>query len=130
MVNFMRLLQLPEEIQQMIADRRLTAGHGRCLLTLTDPGMQLDVAGRAVSQHMSVRQTERMSQRMMEGRRPKTADEIKEDPNVKAALQEMQNVLGTKVKIIEGARGKGKIEIEYYSADDLDRIYEIIVGPK
>jgi ParB family chromosome partitioning protein len=129
-VNFMRLLQLPEEIQQMIADRKLSAGHGRCLLTLPDSAMQLQVANQAAAQSMSVRQTERVTQRMMEGRRPKTLEEIKQDPNVKAALQEMQNALGTKVKIHEGARGRGRIEIEYYSADDLDRIYDIIVGKK
>ena len=63
---------------------------------------------------------------MMEGRRPKSLDEIKQDPNVKAAVQEMQTALGTKVIIKEGARGKGKIEIEYYSAEDLDRIYAVI----
>lgn len=129
-VNFMRLLQLPEAIQQMIADRKLSAGHGRCLLTLGDAASQMHVAERAAAQSMSVRETERMTQRMMEGRRPKTLDEVKQDPNVKAAIQEMQNALGTKVTISEGARGRGKIEIEYYSADDLDRIYAIIVGEK
>jgi len=129
-VNSIRLLQLPEAIQEMIASRKLTAGHGRCLLTVSDPGMQMHLAEHAVANSMSVRQTEVMSQRMMEGRRPKAIEEVKVDPNVKAALQDMQNVLGTKIKIIEKARGKGKIEIEYYSADDLDRIYDIIVGKK
>jgi ParB family chromosome partitioning protein len=129
-VNFMRLLQLPDEIQQMIADRKLSAGHGRCLLTLPDRGMQMQVAEQAAAQGLSVRRTEVITQRMMEGRRPKSLDEIKMDPNVKAAVQEMQTALGTKVTIKEGTRGKGKIEIEYYSADDLDRIYDIIVGEK
>jgi ParB family chromosome partitioning protein len=129
-VNFMRLLQLPEEIQQMIAERKLSAGHGRCLLTLPTAAMQLQVANQAAAQSISVRQTESATQRMMEGRRPKALEEVKQDPNVKAALQDMQNALGTKVKIHERARGKGRIEIEYYSADDLDRIYDIIVGKK
>jgi len=126
-INFMRLLQLPAEIQQMISDRKLSAGHGRCLLTITDPSIQMSAAEHAAAQSLSVRQLERMSQRMMDGRRPKDVHEVKQDPNVKAAIQEMERVLGTKVKIIEGARGKVRIEIEYYSADDLDRLYNLIV---
>jgi len=126
-LNFMRLLQLPEEIQQMIGERKLTAGHGRCLLTVTDPALRMQLAEHAAAQSLSVRQTERVSQRMMEGRKPKKVDEVKQDPNVKAAIQEMERALGTRVKIVEGARGKGKIEIEYYSPDDLDRIYNVIV---
>jgi ParB family chromosome partitioning protein len=125
--NFMRLLHLPEQIQQMITDRKLSAGHGRCLLSITDPELQLQLAEHAVAQNMSVRQTERASQRMMEGRKPKKLEDLKQDPNVKAAIEQMERVLGTKVKITEGTRGKGKIEIEYYSSDDLDRLYNLIV---
>jgi ParB family chromosome partitioning protein len=127
-VNFIRLLQLPADIQQLINDRKLTAGHGRCLLTLTSGEAQREVAERAAAQGWSVRETERVTQRMVEGRKSKTLAEIKIDPNVKAAVQEMERVLGTRVRIIEGARGKGKIEIEYYSAEDLDRIYGVITG--
>jgi ParB family transcriptional regulator, chromosome partitioning protein len=126
-VNFIRLLNLPEPIQQMISDRKLSAGHGRCLLSITDPALQIQLAEHAAAQNLSVRQTERMSQRMMEGRKPKKVDEVKEDPNVRAAIQEMERILGTKVKIVEGAKGKGRIEIEYYSTDDLDRLYGLII---
>jgi len=125
--NFMRLLQLPEPVQQMISDRDLTAGHGRSLLTLPNHEMQLKAAEHAKKEKLSVRQLENYSQRMMEGKKPKNIDEIKQDPNVKAAIQDMESALGTRVKIHEGARGRGKIEIEYYSQDDLDRIYELIV---
>ena len=59
---------------------------------------------------------------------PKHVEEIKADPNVKAAIQEMERKLGTRVHVIEGSRGKGKIEIHYYSAEDLDRIYDTIMG--
>jgi len=126
-VNFIRLLNLPEAIQQMISDRKLSAGHGRCLLSITDTALQVQLAEHAAAQNLSVRQTERMSQRMMEGRQPKKVEEVKEDPNVRAAIQEMERILGTKVKIVERAKGKGRIEIEYYSADDLDRLYSLIV---
>jgi ParB family chromosome partitioning protein len=64
----------------------------------------------------------------MEGREAKHVEEVAIDPNVKAAIEEMSRVLGTKVKIVEKAKQKGRIEIEYYSADDLDRIYGVIVG--
>ncbi len=61
-----------------------------------------------------MRQTERTTQRMLEGRKPKHLDELETDPNVKAAIQELERVLGTKVRIVEKAKQKGRIEIEYY----------------
>jgi ParB family chromosome partitioning protein len=127
-VNSLRLLQLPADLQQLVSERRLSAGHARCLLSLPTADLQREVAEKAVAQGWSVRQTERTTQRMMEGRQAKHADEVDIDPNVKAAIEEMSRVLGTKVKIVEKAKQKGRIEIEYYSADDLDRIYSVIVG--
>ena len=126
--NSLRLLQLPADIQQLVSERRLSAGHARCLLSLPNADLQREVAEKAVAQGWSVRQMERTTQKMTEGRQPKHPDEVDIDPNVKAAIEEMSRVLGTKVKIVEKARQKGRIEIEYYSADDLDRIYGVIVG--
>jgi ParB family transcriptional regulator, chromosome partitioning protein len=127
-INFVRLLQLPKDILELLAERKLSAGHARALLTLPSAELQREVAERATAQGWNVRQTERMTQRMTEGRQAKKLEEVQADPNVKAAIQAMAEALGTKVRIHEGARGKGKIEIEYYSAEDLDRIYEVIVG--
>lgn len=127
-VNFLRLLQLPEDLQQLVAERRLSAGHARCLLPLPTVALQREVAEKAVAQGWSVRQTERTTQKMMADRQPKHVDEVQVDPNVKAAIQEMQRVLGTRVRIMEKPRKGGKIEIEYYSQEDLDRIYDVIVG--
>ncbi|MGA2592317.1 MAG: ParB/RepB/Spo0J family partition protein [Bryobacteraceae bacterium] len=126
--NLIRLLQLPPDIQQLIAERRLSAGHARCLLALPTVELQREVAEKSVAQGWSVRQVERLTQRIMEDRKPKAVDEVQPDPNVKAAIQELERVLGTKVRIIEKARQKGRIEIEYYSPEDLDRIYSTIVG--
>jgi len=126
--NLIRLLQLPHDIQQLIAERRLSIGHARCLLTLPTADLQREVAEKSVAQGWSVRQVERLTQRMMEDRKPKAVGEVQADPNVKAAIQELERVLGTKVRIVERARQKGRIEIEYYSAEDLDRIYNAIVG--
>jgi ParB family chromosome partitioning protein len=127
-VNSLRLLNLPADLQQLVSERRLSAGHARCLLSLPTADLQREVAEKAVAQGWSVRQLERTTQKMTEGRQPKHADEVETDPNVKAAIEEMSRVLGTKVKIIEKAKQKGRIEIEYYSAEDLDRIYAVIVG--
>jgi ParB family chromosome partitioning protein len=126
--NFLRLLQLPEDLQQLVAERRLSAGHARCLLALPTAALQREVAEKAVAQGWSVRQTERTTQKMMADRQPKHVDEVQTDPNVKAAIQEMERVLGTRVRILEKAKKGGKIEIEYYSGEDLDRIYDVIVG--
>ena len=129
-VNSVRLLQLPQDLQQLVAERRLSAGHARCLLSLPTLDLQREVAERAVAQGWSVRQVERTTQRMLEGRKAKHVDEVEADPNVKAAIEELERVLGTKVRIMEKANQRGRIEIEYYSADDLDRIYNLIVGQR
>jgi ParB family chromosome partitioning protein len=125
--NFVRLLQLPEDLQQLVAERRLSGGHARCLLSLPTAALQREVAEKAVAQGWSVRQTERTTQKMMADRQPKHVDDVQVDPNVKAAIQEMERTLGTKVKIVEKGKKGGRIEIEYYSPEDLDRIYEVIV---
>ena len=126
-INLLRLLQLPPDLQLLVSERRLSAGHARCLLTLPSLDLQREVAEKAVAQGWSVRQMERTTQKMMEGRKPKHVDEVDADPNVKAAIQELERALGTKVRIVEKAKQKGRIEIDYYSAEDLDRIYEVIV---
>ncbi len=127
-VNSIRLLQLPADLQQLVAERRLSAGHARCLLSLPTAELQRDVAERAVARGWSVRDLERTTQKMLEGRKAKTPGEVDADPNVKAAIHELERVLGTKVRIIEKAKQKGRIEIDYYSTEDLDRIYGAIVG--
>ena len=127
-VNSIRLLQLPSDIQQLVAEKRLSAGHARCLLSLPTPEMQLEVAERAAARGWSVRETERTTQKMLESRKPKSVDEVESDPNVKAAILEMERVLGAKVRIVEKAKQKGRIEIDYSSAAELDRIYAAIVG--
>jgi len=128
--NAIRLLQLPSDLQQLVAERRLSAGHARSLLALTDEDMQRKLAEKIVAQGLSVRQVERMTKHLTELREP-GADETDEalDPNVKAAIAEMERVLNTKVRIVAKGGQRGRIEIEYYSPEDLDRIYTVITGP-
>ncbi len=126
--NLLRLLQLPQDLQQLVAERRLSSGHARCLLGLPTPALQREVAEKSVAQGWSVRQMERVTQKMTETREPKNVDEVQQDPNVRAAIQELERVLGTKVRIVEKARQRGRIEIDYYSPEDLDRIYSVITA--
>jgi ParB family chromosome partitioning protein len=127
--NSVRLLQLPPEIQNLIAARQLSAGHARALLKIEHEDLQKIIARRCIDEGWSVRQIEQFTRPSSPDPTPKPrkpADPL--DPNVKAALSEMERVLGTKVRIVESAKGKGRIEIEYYSADDLSRLYDLITA--
>lgn len=126
--NFLRLLRLPADVQIMLAEKRLSMGHAKAILSLPEEAMQLQVAEKAAAQGMSVRQVEQAVQKMTQPHDPRKEAEPEVDPNVKAAIRELENSLGTKVRIIERAPGKGRIEIDYYNSDDLDRIYSVIVG--
>jgi ParB family chromosome partitioning protein len=126
--NTLRLLRLPDEIQQLLSEHRLSMGHARAILGLPTPELQRQVAEKASSQGLSVRQVERLIQRMTESREPKSPEEVLADPNVKSAIQEMERVLGTRVRIVPKSDGRGRIEIEYYSAEDLNRVYDLIAG--
>ena len=126
--NMLRLLRLPDEVQLLLAERRLSMGHAKVILGLPSPDLQRQVADQTTAQGYSVRQVERLVQRMTEPREPKPAEQLEDDPNVKAAMKDLEGVLGTRVRIVQRSEQRGHMEIEYYSLDDLNRIYEIIVG--
>ena len=129
----LRLLRLPADIQTMIETGVLTAGHGRALLTTNDEKLQKFVAHMITEYGWSVRETERaVKSQAREGSKrtvpePPTVRPV--DPNVKAAETRLMRRLSTNVKIIPQGKGTGgKIEIEYYNADDLNRIYDAILS--
>jgi ParB family chromosome partitioning protein len=126
--NMLRLLKLPADVQRLLAEHRLSMGHARALLGLPAPELQIEVAEKAVAQGLSVRQVERLVQRMTTSREPKRPEETSQDPNIKAAVRELERVLGTRVRIVEKGENRGRIEIEYYSPEDLDRIFTQIVN--
>jgi ParB family transcriptional regulator, chromosome partitioning protein len=126
-INFLRLLQLPADIQQMVAEGRISASAGRCLCALPKLELQRQMATRIAEEEWSVRRIERAVAKFREGGVHRVED-AETDPNVRAAIEEMERVLGTRVRIIEKAKQKGRIEIDYYGAEDLDRIYSLIVG--
>jgi ParB family chromosome partitioning protein len=128
--NAIRLLQLPAAVQSMVVQGQLSAGHGRALLKLNDEKRIAEVAARAVAEGWSVRQMEKFTSEAAEAagkppRAPKEAAPL--DPNVKAAIVEMEGALGTRVRLVPRGKG-GHLEIEYYSDEDLERIYELIAG--
>jgi ParB family chromosome partitioning protein len=127
--NMIRLLRLPPEVQILLAEQKLSMGHARALLGLPDAAQQLDLAHKAAAQGLSVRHVEKTVAQMLEPpAAPIHKPEEKLDPNVKAALEDLERHLGTRVRIVERSNQRGKLEIEYYSLDDLDRIYGLLLG--
>ncbi len=124
--NMIRLLRLPRDVQLLLAERRLSMGHARAILGLATPELQTQIAEKAAAQGYSVRQVERLVKKVNEPRDP--SEKPLEDPNIKAAIQELERVLGTRVRIIEKTDQHGRIEIEYYSLEDLQRVYELITS--
>jgi ParB family chromosome partitioning protein len=125
--NTLRLLRLPPAIQEMLSKDQITYGHARALLALETEPAQLHLATKIAQQGLSVRQVESMvASRGAKPRSPDAADAPPIDPNVRAAALELERALGTRVKIL-GNGGRGKIEISYFSAQDLNRIYDLII---
>ena len=128
--NTIRLLQLPEDLQSLVAAKKLSPGHARALLKIQDEQTQRQMAERCIREGWSVRQAEeytRPTKAAAAGPSKAKAEAAVIDPNVKAAAGELERVLGTKVKILDRGNDRGLIEIEYYSSEDLDRIYNLIV---
>jgi ParB family transcriptional regulator, chromosome partitioning protein len=124
--NMIRLLRLPTDIQLLVAERRLSMGHARAILGLPTPELQSQIAEKAAAQGFSVRQVERLVKKVNEPRVP--SEDPLQDPNIKAAVGSLEAALGTRVRIVEKSEQRGRIEIEYYSQEELQRIYEWIVS--
>jgi ParB family transcriptional regulator, chromosome partitioning protein len=126
--NTLRLLKLPQEVQDLIDNETLTSGHARALLACSSSEEQIDLARRIAAARLSVREAERLSGSHRGGRKQSRHADISPtgDPNTREAILEMERALGTRVRIT-GDRNRGKIEISYYSAQDLDRLFEKLV---
>ena len=124
--NLLRLLRLPQAVQALVARGKIANGHAKALLALDDPGVQTELAGKAAEQGLSVRQVEAMVRAIVDPPPPKPKKQI--DPNVEAAVQELEARLGARVRLLQRSSGRGKIEIEYGSAEELDRIYALLAG--
>ncbi len=126
--NALRLLALPEQLLDFLKTGELSAGHARALLALNNADEQLALANRIITQGLNVRQTEDLVKNSK--KEPKAASKL--DPAVAAALKEMENRaaarVGNKVTILHKASNKGKVEIQYHSVAELEKIMEILEG--
>ena len=130
--NYLRLLRLPEDIQQLVEDSKISMGHARALLGVDDPEIQRKIAHNIVEQGLSERETERAVKRVVES--PSTmaaaAQPLRQsDANLRAAEDKLRRRLGTQVKVLPSAKGNGgKIELHYYNDEDLHRLYELLTS--
>jgi ParB family transcriptional regulator, chromosome partitioning protein len=122
--NMLRLLRLPSEVQQWISENQLTTGHAKALLSLSDLSSVVEIARKIIQGSYSVRQAEMLVSRYGKSDAKDavvTLDEV--DPNVKAAIHALEQALGTRVTIQEN-HGKGRIELHFFSAEEMHRLYD------
>ena len=124
--NSLRLLKLPEKIQNMIIEGRISAAHGRTIITIKDEKKQIEVCDKIIRNGLSVRAAERLTEKIKDDARP---ERKKRKPSVNAEIaaveDELRKIFGTKVNI-NGKASTGKIEIEYYSVDELNRLIDML----
>ncbi len=128
--NSMRLLKLCDEVQRMIIEEMITTGHARALITVENPSDQYELAQKIFDEKLSVRETEKLVRDLGKEKKTKAATPKQEDATLKLIYQDIENrmksSLGTKVSIEGKGDGTGKIEIEFYSNDELDRLTELL----
>lgn len=129
--NHLRLLRLPEDIQALVEEEKISTGHARALLGVDDTDVQRRIAASIIERSLSVRETERAIKRIIEGASPSSAVAPTQTPqldaNIHAAVSKIRRHLGTQVRIVANSNGRGgKIEIEYYDEGDLSRLYDLI----
>jgi ParB family chromosome partitioning protein len=125
--NYLRLLKLPDDLQQLVIKGQLSTGHARTILGLAQVDLQRRIAHQVIDGALSVRATEHLVRKAVEGSPAKTASAV--DPNIRAAETKLRRALGTQVRIVQlRGEGPGKIEISFFSNQDLDRIYNQLLS--
>lgn len=128
--NYLRLLRLPEDLQQLVKEGRLSTGHARTLLGLTHVDLQRRLARQIIDGGLSVRATEQLVYKATANKPDKPAVPPRQvDPNIRAAENKLRRALGTQVKIHVAGDGRGKVEISFFNTQDLDRIYNLLASP-
>lgn len=124
--NSMRLLKLDEKVQQMLIDEMISAGHARAILAISDGELQATIAMKVFDEKLSVRETEKLVKGLLEPQKiRKTERNTAEDAIYESLEERMKGIIGTRVFIHRKKNNKGKIEIEYYSKDELERIIDL-----
>ena len=127
--NFVRLLNLPIEAQHYVKAGQLNAGHAKALAGLTRTDLQIELAHQIAKRDLSVRDAERLvaTARKTGGASPTIREPKQPDPNLVAAAEELQRAMGTKVRIVQtGKNGAGRIELHAFSAEEMNRLYEML----
>lgn len=123
--NYLRLLTLPNEVKKMLNQNKLSMGQARTLLSLKDKKRLIPLAKKTVSDNLTVRQLERLINQMNAGSQPQKKP-VAKSPFLKASENQLQDKFGTKVSIAQSKQGKGKIEIDFTTADDLNRLLALL----
>jgi ParB family chromosome partitioning protein len=132
--NYLRLLKLPDDIQDLLQSGRISTGHARTLLGAEQPDIQRRIARKVIEQDLSVRATEQMVRKAgetaaHEGPRAKSRNQ-EVDANVRAAESKLRRRFGTRVRIVQApGSSAGRIELEFYNQSDLNRLYDLLVQP-
>lgn len=127
--NSMRLLKLCDDVQQMVIDEMLSTGHARALLSIEDPKQQYTIAQKIFDEKLSVRDVEKLVKNMNKPAKPKKITEKNLEVFYQDIEEKLKQVLGTKVSVVSKDNGAGKIEIEFYNNEDLDRFTELLTRP-
>lgn len=125
--NSMRLLKLCDEVQQMVVNEMITTGHARALLSIEDPEEQYMIAQKVFDEKMSVREVEKLVKNLHKPEKPKKTENKSLEVIYQNIEEKLKESLGTKVSISSKDNGAGKIQIEFYDHDDLDRLMEYII---
>ena len=142
--NILRLLALPEQVQESLEQNEITAGHARALLIVEDDHVLIHAWQQLLKKMLNVRELEALAKELNEKSKqaklpkpennlsnsPKTQTESKTDPNIRDLVEKIQESLGTKVVLKQNTDGSGKIEIDFYGEEDLERLIEIFVAKK
>lgn len=126
--NSMRLLKLDDRVQQMIVDDMISTGHARALLAIDEKEQQYELANRVFDEKLSVRETEKLVKDLKSPKLKKEKKKVENEFVYDDLANKMKEVMGTKVSISSKGNGKGKIEIEYYSDMELERMFDMIMS--
>ncbi len=124
--NSLRLLKLDERVQQMVIEDELTSGHVRALLAIDDKDAQYDIARKVFDEKLSVRETEKLVKMVLSPKASRTKKELTHSEIYHDMEERMKEIFGSKVSIQRKSEHKGKIEIEYYSDEELERILDVM----
>ena len=125
--NSMRLLKLSPRVQQMIIDDMISPGHARALLAIDDEEQQFILANKIFDEKLSVRETEKLVKALKNPKKEVKKEKPEHTFIYENIEEQIKNIMGTKVSVNQKANGKGKIEIEYYSEEELERIYDLLM---